>query len=158
MTKQELIEMIDATINENASRGITGKGLNLALNEIINAMGTGDGDGNGALTLFFAQGQETEEQKEANIAVREQCRAIAEAGGTLPVIVIDMSYMYASQLGPGVAMAYTAAGCMFDTTGALTGEPTFVLMMNQGSTTVSFVVNEDGTITMENELSAMSLK
>lgn len=43
MTKEELKEMIDATINENGKGNITGKALNLALNSIIDAMGEGGG-------------------------------------------------------------------------------------------------------------------
>ena len=43
MTKEEIKEMIDATINENGGRGITGKALNLALNAIVDAMGEGGG-------------------------------------------------------------------------------------------------------------------
>lgn len=43
MTKEEIKEMIDATINENGQGNITGKALNLALNSIIDAMGEGGG-------------------------------------------------------------------------------------------------------------------
>lgn len=43
MNKEELLEMIDSTINENGARMITGKALNLALTEIVNAMGSGAG-------------------------------------------------------------------------------------------------------------------
>lgn len=43
MTKEEIKEMIDATINENGERSITGKALNLALNAIVDAMGEGGG-------------------------------------------------------------------------------------------------------------------
>ena len=43
MTKEELKAMIDATINENGERNITGKALNLALNAIVDAMGEGGG-------------------------------------------------------------------------------------------------------------------
>lgn len=43
MTKEELLEMVDATINENGTGNITGKALNLALTEIINSMGEGGG-------------------------------------------------------------------------------------------------------------------
>lgn len=43
MTKEEIKVMIDATINENGERGITGKALNLALNAIVDAMGEGGG-------------------------------------------------------------------------------------------------------------------
>lgn len=40
MTKEELKVMIDETINSNGVRSITGKALNLALTEIVDAMGT----------------------------------------------------------------------------------------------------------------------
>lgn len=43
MTKEEIKAMIDATINENGERNITGKALNLALNAIVDAMGEGGG-------------------------------------------------------------------------------------------------------------------
>jgi hypothetical protein len=45
MTKEELLEMVDATISGNGKQEITGHSLNLALTEIINAMGTGSGGG-----------------------------------------------------------------------------------------------------------------
>ena len=43
MSKEEIKEMIDATINENGKGHITGKALNLALNSIVEAMGSGGG-------------------------------------------------------------------------------------------------------------------
>ena len=49
MTIEELKNMIDSTINENGTKAITGKALNLALNEITNAVAeaatTGGGGG-----------------------------------------------------------------------------------------------------------------
>lgn len=45
MTKEEIKAMIDATINENGERNITGKALNLALNAIVDAAGEGGGGG-----------------------------------------------------------------------------------------------------------------
>ena len=45
MNKEELLEMINSTINENGAGMITGKALNLALTEIVNAMGSGAGGG-----------------------------------------------------------------------------------------------------------------
>lgn len=49
MTKEELKEMIDATINENGKGNITGKSLNLALTEIVNS----SGEGNGVDTIYM---------------------------------------------------------------------------------------------------------
>lgn len=43
MNKEELLEMVNATISGNGKQEITGKSLNLALTEIINGMGTGGG-------------------------------------------------------------------------------------------------------------------
>lgn len=45
MTKEELLEMVNATISGNGKQEITGQSLNLALTEIINAMGTGSSGG-----------------------------------------------------------------------------------------------------------------
>ena len=49
MTIEELKDLIDSTINENGMKAITGKALNLALNEITNAVAeaatTGGGGG-----------------------------------------------------------------------------------------------------------------
>lgn len=156
MTKEELIEMIDATINENGSRSITGKALNLALTEIVNAMGTGSGSG--SLTLYFANGQETEEQKTANIAVREQCRIIAEAGGTIPPINVDVTQIYASMVGSGIAMSYVALGAAFDATGALTGGGAALLVFIYEGGQTTFIVNEDGTTSLMGGMSTMSLR
>lgn len=51
MNKEEIKAMIDATINENGERNITGKALNLALNAIVDA--TGEGNGGGGLMIQF---------------------------------------------------------------------------------------------------------
>ena len=49
MTIEELKDLIDNTINENGAKAITGQALNLALNEIVNAVAeaatTGSGGG-----------------------------------------------------------------------------------------------------------------
>lgn len=58
MKKEELLEMVNATINENGTRNITGKALNLALTEIINSMGEAGG---GMDTIYFIPYQPTEE-------------------------------------------------------------------------------------------------
>ena len=54
MTIEELKNMIDSTINENGTKAITGKALNLALNEIANAVAEAatTGGGGGVKRLF----------------------------------------------------------------------------------------------------------
>lgn len=58
MKQEELIEMIDATINDNGQKGITGKALNLALKEIVNSAGNGGG---GGLMLHYLPRYEIEQ-------------------------------------------------------------------------------------------------
>lgn len=56
MTIEELKDLIDSTINENGSKAITGKALNLALNEITNAVAeaaTTGGGGSGVKRLYI---------------------------------------------------------------------------------------------------------
>ena len=45
MEKEDLVEMINSTINTNGSGAITGESLNLALQAIVETMGTGSGSG-----------------------------------------------------------------------------------------------------------------
>lgn len=56
MTIEELKDLIDSTINENGTKAITGKALNLALNEIVNAVAeaaTTGGGGSGVKRLYI---------------------------------------------------------------------------------------------------------
>lgn len=55
MTIQELKDLIDSTINENGTKAITGKALNLALNEITNAVAEAatTGGGGGVKRLYI---------------------------------------------------------------------------------------------------------
>lgn len=158
MTKEELIEMIDATINENGSRSITGKALNLALTEIVNAMGSGSGAG--AATIYCMMGQETEEQKAHNATVWAQLKATVEAGQPLPPIMIDMTDMVVAQQGvTGVSMNGGATMQAFDTTGVMgmlgEGIPCLVV---QSAEYDFIVVAEDGSITSMDGMSTMSLR
>ena len=55
MTIEELKNLIDSTINENGTKAITGQALNLALNEITNAVAeaaTTGGGGSGVKRLY----------------------------------------------------------------------------------------------------------
>lgn len=55
MTIEEIKDLIDSTINENGTKAITGKALNLALNEIVNAVAeaaTTGGGGSGVKRLY----------------------------------------------------------------------------------------------------------
>lgn len=74
MTIQELKDLIDSTINENGTKAITGKALNLALNEITNAVAeaatTGGGGGVKRLYVDVSGGTLTDpEQLASNAAL-----------------------------------------------------------------------------------------
>lgn len=72
MTIQELKDLIDSTINENGTKAITGKALNLALNEITNAVAeaatTGGGGGVKRLYVDASGGTLTDPQQLASNA------------------------------------------------------------------------------------------
>lgn len=81
MEKEELIAMINSTINTNGSGTITGESLNLALNAIVEAMGTGSGGGavweKVSGTPAVGSGitvTTTEEDKAANIELINRCK------------------------------------------------------------------------------------
>ena len=81
MEKEELIEMINSTINTNGSGTITGESLNLALNAIVETMGTGSGGGAvwekvSGTPVFSAEPTitTTEEDKAANIELINRCK------------------------------------------------------------------------------------
>ena len=74
MTIEELKDLIDSTINENGTKAITGKALNLALNEITNAVAeaatTGGGGGVKRLYIDASGGSVTApEQLASNAAL-----------------------------------------------------------------------------------------
>ena len=94
MEKEELIEMINSTINTNGSGTITGESLNLALNAIVETMGTGTGGGavwekiSGTVDLTNPESitvTTTEEDKAANIALIERSKQNMKNG--IPVMV-----------------------------------------------------------------------
>lgn len=97
MEKEELIAMINSTINTNGSGTITGESLNLALNAIVETMGTGGGavwekisgtvdlTNPGSTTVTT-----TEEDKAANIALIERSKQNMKNG--IPVMVYIVGY------------------------------------------------------------------
>lgn len=163
MTKEELKEMIDSTINENGRREITGQSLNLALNAIVEAMG--EGGGAGAETVYGPDGLDeangvyllTEEHKTANAAVYAKCKAATEAKKALPALWFDVTGLYMLEFtnqgieadgtsvamslaaffigeeSPLIAMAGASGLCVFPA----------VEMVESGA----FLISEDGSIT-----------
>lgn len=74
MTIEEIKDLINNTINENGTKAITGQALNLALNEIVNAVAeaaTTGGSGGGVKRLYvnMSGGSLTDEQLASNAAL-----------------------------------------------------------------------------------------
>lgn len=81
MEKEELIDMINSTINTNGSGAITGESLNLALRAIAETMGTGNGavwekiSGTVSFeTIESVTVTTTDEDKAANVALIERSK------------------------------------------------------------------------------------
>ena len=98
MTIEEIKDLINSTINENGTKAITGKALNLALNEITNAVAeaatTGGGGGVKRLYVDISGGTLTNEQLASNAALYTEI-VTALTNGELPpqvgVVVSDGS-------------------------------------------------------------------
>lgn len=161
MSKEELIEMVNATINENGKREITGKSLNLALMQIIEAMGE-SGGGAGGVTIYFNQGNETDEQKAHNAEVFAQLKALQEAGKPLPPLGVDFTFIMNVPEGTDLsrigAITYPLFFCL-DLDGVLSGAgtPSLPVAIANDLMIAQFVVLEDGTVSTEAPASTMSL-
>lgn len=87
MEKEELVEMINSTINTNGSGAITGEALNLALQAIVEAMGTGSGSGAERLQGYFdgSAWQQTDDEKALNAQLYTKIVSALENGEPISV-------------------------------------------------------------------------
>ena len=107
MTIEELKDLIDSTINENGTKAITGKALNLALNEITNAVAEAATTGGGGVKRFYADlsgGSITDPEQLASNAALYTEIVTALTNNELPPQVgvlasIDGTYVNANTLG-----------------------------------------------------------
>ena len=95
MTIEELKDLIDSTINENGAKAITGQALNLALNEIVNAVAeAATTGGSAAKTLYVGSDSSplTEEQIASNVALYNEI-STALSNGKMPPQVNGVAYV-----------------------------------------------------------------
>lgn len=95
MTIEELKDLIDSTINENGAKAITGQALNLALNEITNAVAeAATTGGSAAKTLYVGRDESplTEEQIASNVALYNEI-STALSNGEMPPQVNGVAYV-----------------------------------------------------------------
>lgn len=144
MEKEELINMINSTINTNGSGTITGEALNLALNAIVETMGTGSGGGavweKVSGTPDLSAGTTvvtTEEDKAANIELINRCKQYMINGQPVmcyfPVVMNNESGEFASGLSISGAPTIMDGQLMF-------------VYITDGSFPV--VINADGSVTI----------
>ena len=95
MTKQEILDAINATIVANGQKGITAESLANILTEIVNTAPESSGSGSGVLSLQASfddsTGQSifTEEQKANNIAIYEALEQAYTQGSSIPPVFLD---------------------------------------------------------------------
>ena len=95
MTIEELKDLIDSTINENGAKAITGKALNLALNEIVNAVAeAATTGGSAAKTLYVGSDSSplTQEQIASNVALYNEI-STALSNKEIPPQVNGVAYV-----------------------------------------------------------------
>ena len=95
MTIEEIKDLIDSTINENGAKAITGQSLNLALNEIVNAVAeAATTGGSAAKTLYVGSNSSplTEEQIASNVALYNEI-STALSNGEMPPQVNGVAYV-----------------------------------------------------------------
>ena len=140
MEKEELVKMINSTINTNGSGAITGESLNLALQAIVETMGTGNGGGavwekiSGTVSFETIESitvTTTDEDKAANIALIERSKQNIING--VPVMV------YMTEFNEGQNTYICPSGNLFLS-------PQFC-----GTYALPFIISiqEDGSVTMQ---------
>ena len=124
MTIEELKDLIDSTINENGTKAITGKALNLALNEITNAVAeaatTGGGGGVKRLYVDVSGGTLTDPEQLASNAALYTEIVTALTNNELPpqvgvLLALGGDYIVITSVGIGysgsiIALDFTSNG------------------------------------------------
>lgn len=145
MKKEELIEMINSTINTNGSGTITGEALNLALNAIVETMGTGSGGGavwekvsgtvdpSSGLTVTT-----TEEDKAANIELVNRCKQYIITGQ--PVMCYFPAVMNNESGEPAGGFSLSGAPVIM--------EGQLMVLSPSGGAIFEVTIAEDGSVTI----------
>ena len=140
MTIQELKDLIDSTINENGTKAITGKALNLALNEITNAVAeaatTGGGGGVKRLYVDVSGGSITNPEQLASNAALYTEIVTALTNDELP-----------PQVGVLIAMG-GGYQCLTNVQTAYLNSNVTLVFMSDG-TPAGMILTSDGNVSME---------
>lgn len=138
MTIEELKNMIDSTINENGTKAITGKALNLALNEIANAVAEAATTGGGGVKRLYG------DINGGSITAPEQ---LASNAALYTEIVTALTN---NELPPQVGILISEGGgytnAIFNFIEYGDSVITFILYM--GSNQMAMVLTSDGNVSM----------
>lgn len=139
MTIQELKDLIDSTINENGTKAITGKALNLALNEITNAVAeaatTGGGGGVKRLYVDMSGGTLTAPEQLASNAALYTEIVTALTNNELP-----------PQVGVLIQEGEGYTNAIFNYISY--GNSSITFMISMGSSQTIMVLTSDGNVSM----------
>lgn len=144
MTIDEIKDLINSTITENGTKSITGKTLNLALNELASAVEEASANAGSRSERLYANmdissGQitVTEEQKALNVALYEKLKTAFETDELIPNVGFQV---YIEAEG-------TAQGIAFPSFVTVRYSPS-VNMIAFVSSNGNFSLSSDGTVTM----------
>lgn len=144
MTIEEIKDLINSTITENGTKSITGKTLNLALNELVSAVEEASANAGSRSERLYANmdlssGQitVTEEQKALNAALYEKLKTAFETDELIPNVGFQL---YAEAEGAAMGRAL----------------PSFLMVQYSPSENAiafasfskQFTLSSDGTVTM----------
>ena len=143
MTIEEIKDLINSTITENGTKSITGKTLNLALNELVSAVEEASANAGSRSERLYAnmdmssgQTTVTEEQKVLNAALYEKLKTAFETDQLIPNVGFQL---YVEAEGTAMGRAF----------------PSFLAVQYSPSKNViafasfseQFVLSSDGTVT-----------
>ena len=138
MTIEELKNLIDSTINENGTKAITGKALNLALNEITNAVAEAATTGGGGVKRLYVDmsgGTLTDPEQLASNAALYTEIATALTNGELP-----------PQVGISISEGEGYTNGTFNV--IMYGNSVITFMLYMGSSPTVMALTSDGNVSI----------
>ena len=138
MTIEELKDLIDSTINENGTKAITGKALNLALNEITNAVAKAATTGGGGVKRLYV------DMNGGSITDPEQ---LASNAALYAEIVTALTN---NELPPQVGILMSAGGAYTNGTFNVIeyADSAITFMLYMGSNPTVIALTSDGNVSM----------
>lgn len=147
MTKNEIIEAINATIVTNGQKGITAESLANILLEMVNATPEGGSGAGmpyvymGSMNMENGELSQTAEQKAHNAEVFQ----LVKASEVLPAIILDTSGFYEAILGAPVQASLVSFDTILTPVGMIPGVEEEVVTL--ASIEATYILLADGTIT-----------